>query len=372
MKPPFQITAFPTVPLWPGGGSGNWLQEFISLHDSGRAALYWALRSLALPSDSTVWMPSYHCGVEVDAAIAAGYRVRFYRIGLDLTIDENDLRRRLTHQPGPVLIIHYFGFAQPGIHQIAELCSRHGCTLIEDCAHALFSTDSSGRQLGTIAPFAVFSLRKTLPLIDGGALRAAPQSSILPQFDRFAANTYLVYLKTVVRNIVGDRLTALYRTLRWRDDVLTNPNVAEPDKRSYRGPMSRVSRKIALAAAPSHVVERRRDNFTKLNQMLQGLPEYQPLWDALPPGACPLFLPVRTRNRTPLMAQLASRGIETFRFGASSPYHLDPTEFPEAATLRDHIVCLPIHQDLERQHLERIAIAFRESVMSEPREAVIR
>src|SRR5205823_6634957 len=87
-----------------------------------------------------------------------------------LTLDLQDLSAKLRARPGPVLAIHYFGFGQPDIEPLAGLCRRAGVALIEDCAHALFSRHT-GRELGEFAPLAVFSLRKTLPLLEGGALK---------------------------------------------------------------------------------------------------------------------------------------------------------------------------------------------------------
>ena len=366
MKRAASITAFPEARLWPKGGAGSgWLRSFASMHESGRAALYWALGGLALPPGTTAWMPSFHCGVEVDAAIAAGFEVRFYRVGLNLAVDEGDLRSRLALHPGPVLAIHYFGFPQPGLDRLGRLCREYGCTLIEDCAHALFSRDEAGRELGSHSPLAIYSLRKTLPVVDGGALRAVGVPAALPKLSRSAAGAYRVYLKTAARRMIGEGLTSLYRSMRWRNDSAPDPeerHAARTGAASYRKPMSRISQMVAAATEPSQVVRIRRENFLTLNYMLKGLPEYRPVWDKLPAGTCPLFLPVRVENRAELMARMATGGIETFRFGASSPHRLDPNDFPEAAALREGILCLPVHQDLGANDIGLIARTFREAV----------
>lgn len=146
------------------------LSSFAGLYGSGRAALYWACRGLSFPPGTRAWLPSFHCGVEVQAALDAGFDVGFYRINPDSTIDEDDLEHKLCTQPGVVVLIHYFGFPQPGIQRIAQFCRRLECVLIEDCAHSLFSRHQ-GRALGEFAPVSVFSLRKSLPVFDGGALQ---------------------------------------------------------------------------------------------------------------------------------------------------------------------------------------------------------
>src|SRR4051812_28054258 len=94
--------------LSPTGHFDAPLQRFTSLHSSGRAAAYCAFRGLEFKPGATVWMPAFHCGVEVQAAIDAGLAVRFYRIAPDLCIDEEDLEQKLRLHPGAVLVIHYF------------------------------------------------------------------------------------------------------------------------------------------------------------------------------------------------------------------------------------------------------------------------
>ena len=132
--------------------------------------MFRACRGLDRKQHAWAWLPAMHCGVEVDAILQAGYQVAFYSVANDLSVDEDDLERKIRRQPGLVVLIHYFGFPQPATRRIEALCSRHGCVLVEDCAHSLFSK-SAGRQLGDFGHVAVFSLRKTLGLFDGGAFR---------------------------------------------------------------------------------------------------------------------------------------------------------------------------------------------------------
>jgi dTDP-4-amino-4,6-dideoxygalactose transaminase len=286
----------------------------------------------------------------VRAALDAGYQAGFYNVDAALQADEDDLRSRVSRRPGPVLLIHYFGFPQPGLERIARLCAEYGCTLIEDCAHALFSHDESGRELGSVAPLAIYSLRKTLPVMDGGALRAGADLAGSPLLRRFAFTACGTYVKDAVRSMIGPRLTALYRKM---------ASAAPPDSPSYGEPMFCLSRAVAAKSQPAEVVSLRRWNYIALDRMLRQVSEYRPVWRELPQGTCPLFLPVWTASRSEMMRRLASAGIESFRFGASSPYRVDAGEFPATAKLRDSILCLPIHQDLDGADLCFLADRFR-------------
>src|SRR5207302_10768735 len=93
---------------------------------------------LGLAPHSTILVPSYHEGIELDALLAAGYRLRYYRVDQDLRVDLDDVERRLDPSVAALYVIHYFGLPQP-LAVLREFCDAHGLRLIEDCALALFS-----------------------------------------------------------------------------------------------------------------------------------------------------------------------------------------------------------------------------------------
>ncbi|MGD0497282.1 MAG: DegT/DnrJ/EryC1/StrS family aminotransferase [Bryobacteraceae bacterium] len=340
------------------------LAKYAGLCCSGRSALYHALASARLPRGATVWMPAFHCGVEVDAAVRAGFNVGFYRVAPDLSCDVEDLERRLRERHGSALVVHYYGFPQPSISSLAALCRGRGALLIEDCAHALFSQDQE-RQLGQYAPLAVFSLRKTLPLLEGGAYqwndRAWMDTGAHGAFAglaRFSVDPYRLYAKCLARQIVGRKATDLYRMLRW-GGLQDREEAPPPGQREeiYRSRMSALSRRLAAATAPDEVVERRRRNWVGLDARLNGVPGYQKVFNKLEKGVCPLFLPIWVSGRSMLMARLREQGIETFAFGTLAHPLLPQTRFPEAARLRESILCLPVHQQIRESDLDRMSAA---------------
>src|SRR5688572_12680295 len=92
---------------------GDYLERPGWLHCLGRDALSGAFRALSLPGGTIAWMPSFHCGVEVQAALDAGLAVDFYPVRADSNVDYAELEARVRARPGPVLLIHYFGQGQP-------------------------------------------------------------------------------------------------------------------------------------------------------------------------------------------------------------------------------------------------------------------
>jgi dTDP-4-amino-4,6-dideoxygalactose transaminase len=97
-------------------GSDAWKQVFPFTEPggawtfSGRVALFAGLRQIQLPVGSTVLVPSYFQGTEIDTLIAAGYKLRFYAIDDNFEVDLADVEQKLDDNVSALYIIHYFGY----------------------------------------------------------------------------------------------------------------------------------------------------------------------------------------------------------------------------------------------------------------------
>ncbi len=140
----------------------------VRFYGHGRNALVEALR-LAGAAGGRVLLPSFVCRDLLSAVAAAGAEPAFYGVRPDLSPDEDQTR---WPDARAVLAVDYFGWPQD-LAPFQAYARRCGAVVIEDAAHALFSRDASGRLLGTRAPLGLLSLRKSLPLPNGGALVAA-------------------------------------------------------------------------------------------------------------------------------------------------------------------------------------------------------
>ncbi|MEN6624616.1 MAG: DegT/DnrJ/EryC1/StrS family aminotransferase [Candidatus Sumerlaeia bacterium] len=344
----------------PAGEMRGWLDGCAGLYQWGRSAIYWALRGLSLETDSVVWLPAYHCGVEIDAAAAAGLKFGFYRVGADARVDAEDLERKLEARPGPVLVAHYFGFVQPEIGRIAELCKGRGVALIEDCAHAL-----GARQAGDYAPISIYSIYKSLPTMEGGALRVdaarlrgwTGREFVTPDPAAASMQSWGLLAKTAARRALGAKLTGAYRRARFgeeKPDIETDP-VYEPEPCDFRRGMGRPARFLAGRFSREAVAAQRRRNYQLLASRIAGAKGIEPLAGQLPDGACPLVLPVRCGRAPELRAALAARSIETYVFGLWRHPAFDESEFADVARLRREVVGIPVHQSLTAGELDRIA-----------------
>ena len=241
---------------------------------------------------------------------------------------------------------------------------------MEDCAHALFSRHA-GLELGDFAPIAIFSLRKTLPIPDGGALKVNAQ--LLrhvtqrpfepPSPGIFSLEMSFGYPNSVARAALGPRFAALYRRLRVRSsDEQHQSHASDANFRStlqYNFGMSMLSRRVAASVDPAQVLERRRRNYLTLDQALIGTFGYRKVFEHLPEGVCPLFLPIWVAERETLRSALRSQGLETFRFGAAPHPQLDGELRLEAAPMRDNILCLPVHDQITNGDVEKMGRILR-------------
>jgi dTDP-4-amino-4,6-dideoxygalactose transaminase len=336
-----------------------------TLYHFSRDAIHSLFSALGYPSGTPVWMPSFHCGMEVRAAADAGFAPRFYAVKKDLRIDIDDLSRSLHDEPGPVLLIHYFGFPQPGTADVAALCRQAGVPFVEDCSHAFLSRFEE-RELGSFGQAATFSLYKTLGTSDGGALRVDQEElsrltgqrfSLLPPSTRpiVAWDAYRKKGRSMAMVSENSRRKHSDLVERFEQRVITARRRIFAGEWIYGCGISRFSRAVIRRLDAKMVLERRRRNYLLLEDLLHAAQNYRPVLPSLPPETCPLYLPIFVRQRTEILVRLQLAQVEPFIFGMFNHPAMDPLRFPASRQLREEILCLPVHQNLDAEDLKRLA-----------------
>ncbi len=276
---------------------------------TARAAFRAYLARNCVPTSAPVLLPAYigwspreGSGV-FDPVRELELPYAFCRVSDRLEIDLEDLERKLErHRPGVLLVIHYFGYPDPAYERIVELGQKHGVLVLEDEAHSML-TDLVGGLTGRLGDAALFSLHKMLPLETGGGLLINPGG------------------QASCAGIAAEDASASFSSF-----------------------------DLTLLAS------RRRENATRLRELLEPLRgRVDPLW-SLPTGVVPQTFPVliRTVSRDKLYEQMTEAG-----FGVVSLYHtmvdaIAKDEFPESHALAKCVMNLPVHQEAEPAALERM------------------
>jgi hypothetical protein len=257
-----------------------------------------------------------------------------------------------------VYVTHYFG--RPNlVGDLVGICRQRNIKVIEDCALSLFS-----KTTGCAGDAAIFSLRKSLPVSDGGVL-------LLRDLD--CAGTGLTE-RPATGPIVRSVLSLVKK---WSQSSIWPPAAGHregaemrrgsslPDlPASYYWPpgavafgASRFALGLLARTDPNEVIRRRRENYLHLRGRVSGASGLSLLWkeDLLEDGLCPLGLPVLVDDRRRWWRDLNAAGVAVSCWWEGYHRGLDWSGFPEARTLKDHLLLLPVHQGLTGRHMDYIA-----------------
>jgi dTDP-4-amino-4,6-dideoxygalactose transaminase len=128
--------------------------------NSGTSAIEIPMRIFGV-RNREVLVPANTFFATVLAVLHAGGRVRFVDCDPEtLSLDPEDLRRKVTPSTAGVIVVHIGGLVTPKIEEIQALCREHGLFLFEDAAHAHGSA-YRGRMAGTFGDAASFSFYPT-------------------------------------------------------------------------------------------------------------------------------------------------------------------------------------------------------------------
>ncbi|MBK5256580.1 MAG: aminotransferase DegT, partial [Vicinamibacteria bacterium] len=120
LAPGMFVPAFPTIrPESLLGGGDEAIKGHYPFSDPSaryvyfaRNAIWHAVKALRLDRGE-ILVPSYHHGVEIEALIDAGARVRFYRIGPHCEVDLEDVASKIGPETTALYLTHFLGFPGP-------------------------------------------------------------------------------------------------------------------------------------------------------------------------------------------------------------------------------------------------------------------
>lgn len=332
----------------------NWQFPAMRYFQRGRDALAFGLIASA-PKKGTVLFPAYFCEPSVAGVKAAGFDVDWIDVCEDLSFGLDRLAVRLdTGNIVAVVVCDFFGWSSRYMQRVIELARERQILVIRDCCHSALSWRSEQVQ----ADLTVFSFRKMLPVWDGGALigcgSSASDAINVFSLAKEARREVIRILERVLGHVGIINPYPVLDFVRRASAVAS----AEPEKpRDEICPSRYLVRWLNNAGAFHEVARARRENFLFLQEALRpsGL---NSLFPVLGEYDVPQVFPLKTLHACSLVKFLRSHGVGAVRWpGNELPSEVQayPETFPVANEMNNLIVCLPLHQDLGRGELEKMA-----------------
>ena len=356
------------LPFPLGGGGATYYYGY------ARAALVDGLHLMGGSSGDNVIVPEYICEELTDYLSPAGFELRYYRLHPDLSADTADVVALADARTIAVLMVHYFGFPQPLV-PLREICQRLGVWLIEDNAHG-FLSGHGAQPLGRTGDIAVFCMRKTLDIPNGAALLInSPELRSRSLAEPPVPSTYDVVrhlFRAKIMSRLDQRIPRLAALLRSTKRSIAKPLVMMARELSV-GQGSRSARQRypeypdgMRTILPqswyelkridyTEIIRRRRQNYVRIQQWLEGVPDCDLPWPSLAPGVSPQVFPLIVADGQQVIQELQAHGIAA-SFWPTLPQEIEarPTHFRVANHWRRHLVTLPVHQAVSVQDLVSI------------------
>lgn len=147
--------------------------------NSGRSAIYLALRVLGTGQGDEVLLQAYTCNAVPNPILWSGATPVYVDIEEEtLNMDPKDLLKKISPKTKVIVVQHTFGNPAK-IREILKIADRNNIKVIEDCAHSL-GAKVDGKLLGTFGDMSVLSFgrEKVISSLTGGALIVNDKSLI--------------------------------------------------------------------------------------------------------------------------------------------------------------------------------------------------
>jgi dTDP-4-amino-4,6-dideoxygalactose transaminase len=339
----------------------------ITFYRRGVHALAAVLNEVKKESRS-ILLPAYICQSVTRTVMASGMDAYFYDVNTEMEPSLEQIRALLrSKEARAVLIVHYFGFPQ-AMRDVAKVCAESDASLIEDCAHVLL-TPHMVANVGIAGNVAIFSLSKTYPIRAGGAL--------LVKSERFRPLQPCAELR--MRDVVREIIQETLRWMLWKLQVppsafggfgrrgslkMRDEHIASMERMEAPQCMSSIARLILSLQNVRDVASVRRRNFAIWLEKLRGVEAVRPIFNNLPVTTVPLSFPVLVSRRDRVREAMWREGINLQAGYVEAP--AVPSElrnnFPKSKYLAEHLLELPVHQNLEVSHVDKIFVSLRKAV----------
>lgn len=338
LRPRLRPGVFRRAPVWTLKSLSNAHGPLRATFALGRDALWHIATSLFGPRDCCAWLPAYSCRELVDAFLAAGVRLQFYDVRPDLTVDWRAVLASRKQKAGRhgLVFIDYFGFPPLMTSGDRETIRDVFEIVVRDAAHSLPCAGVEPVKGGALT-CCVYSLRKPLPVPDLALVFAAGDG-----FEPVTSGS-LHRRRFTLLEVAG----LIFPPLR-RRTFFQGMRQRLKGGGSRGVPASRFSEVLACRFDLDEVMAERRARARRLLEGLSG----EAFFGSVPTNACPYYFPVRIPRPAIGQQRLWMEGIETttfWTFDEGLGY-----QFPGAREVASRLLCLPVHQDLADDEIQRI------------------
>jgi len=333
--------------------------EFFSM---GRYALLLALKRSGLIAGDKVIFPAYYCESALEPLRSYGLQLEYVDIDKDLNWHVNDYLISLLSRDNvkALIVTYYFGYRIYLPTELLDACRKYNVVIIKDFTHSFLSFQQSDWIDDPVFSACIFSIRKTLPVSDGGALLMNKAFSSKCAYTCNSKNLlfdipFLLkrYVESIVLiigwpNLYSNYVTRLKMAVLKKISCYFNkqtPSVDFPNKPVL--PSYLLSSQLCNEKYLRNVAKKRSENYEKLCKVLKEV-GYSVLLSQIPKGSVPQVLPVLVQSKH-LVDYLRENGIGAFQWpGNEMPFEVqrEMNMYPNATQLNNTVICLPIHQDI--------------------------
>lgn len=321
---------------------------------TGRSAIALALQHIQSQKSNlkkVALLPSYTCESVIEPFLKKGFSIDFFIINRDLSFNYSEIEEKLRLLEPSVFLFHpYFGFdTAQGISKVTDICKKKGVFVIEDRTQCLYSSFPISD-----ADYFVGSIRKWCEAPDGGFVvfkdakieNKPTQTDTKSEKIRLSAS-YSKYEYLI--NNKGDK-QAFLQQYALAEELLENQGQLYCIAQSSRAVQSNLD--------VGRLKSRRRGNYSVLLQGLKAVNGVKPLFDYLPDGIVPLYMPVLAEDRTAVQLHLREGLIYAPIIWPKAKYILNLSE--DTQYLYDHMLCIPVDQRYSEDDMKRIISCLKE------------
>ena len=345
------------------GMSSLYVNSQIFYTNMGRTALRLILNSLNLPKNAKIGVQIYNCHSVFAAIKQAGYLPVFIDIDRSLTIDLNDLKKKI-HDIDALIVTHTFGIPA----KIMEIIFITGkIPIIEDVAHGFLSKINE-KHLGTFGDAAIFSFGNAkFPASGEGGVAMINNKAYLSKFEEQYSELRELSKPKQIFNILktyGYSLMMLppiyslitYNLKKWYANKNAFKYLSIEENICSRG------FKFIIENRLHQITEYQIRQLMNVKFLIAGLNEkYKVISTSIVNPINYFLLPVLTSSPLTLIKKGHLNGIELGQqFSESNQwaeyYGYINGECPNFELLKDQIVTIPCHYRLSTNTLNRLII----------------